>query len=280
MASAAGFFTRVLAEMFPGKSVEARQHPAPANPPTPVATPAPAPVSPSSDGPWVIGQGAANETHVTIAGILNLFVDEGHCIVQFRPAFDEHTGETIFGLKILPDLAPHWFQTAVHQGSLKEAIADAIRSVGQPAAPVASAASSLTQVERSVPAVDSDSDRFEAAARTRTTSRAPRPTHYDSAAVMGRITSWGEERFPDRKSNGAKFYTSFAMHLQTATGERTLQGEGLKEAIAECGCKVGDAVSVLRLEKIKVPAIRRDGTPKIVNGQQLMWDKWLWSISK
>jgi len=29
-----------------------------------------------------------------------------------------------------------------------------------------------------------------------------------------------------------------------------------------------------------VPAIRRDGSPKIVNGQQVMWDKWLWSITK
>jgi hypothetical protein len=68
--------------------------------------------------------------------------------------------------------------------------------------------------------------------------------------------------------------------IDTVAGERTLQGEGLKEAIAESGCMVGDYVSVRRLRKIKVPAIRRDGSPKIVDGKQVMWDKWLWSISK
>ncbi|TDN59079.1 hypothetical protein [Paraburkholderia sp. BL10I2N1] len=274
MASAAGFFTRALADVFPGKPVAGRPGQSAAPTPTePTCTPS------STDGPCEIGRGAPNETHVTITGIPNLFVDEGDCIVQFQPAFDEHTGETPFGLKILPDLAPHWTQSAVHHPPLKDAIAKAIRSVGQPAVKVAHAAAASIPAQP-VPSQESDSDRPAAGTPARTRSRATQTGHHDSAAVVGRITWWGEDRFPDRKSNGAKFYTSFAIRLDTGADERTLQGEGLKEAIAECGCGVGDVVSVRRLQKIKVPAIRRDGSPKIVNGQQLMWDKWLWSITK
>ncbi|MFP4854261.1 hypothetical protein [Paraburkholderia sp. BR14264] len=70
------------------------------------------------------------------------------------------------------------------------------------------------------------------------------------------------------------------MHIDTTTGERTLQGEGLKDAIAECHCVVGDVVSVRRLRKTKVPAFRSDGSPVMVEGKQVMWDKWLWSITK
>jgi hypothetical protein len=98
--------------------------------------------------------------------------------------------------------------------------------------------------------------------------------------VTGTVTWWGEEKFPDRKSKGSRFYTSFAMRLETMSGERTLQGEGLKDAIAESRCAAGDVVTVRRLRKVKVPAFRNDGSPKLVNGQQVMWDKWLWSIEK
>ncbi len=61
---------------------------------------------------------------------------EGDCIVQFQPTFDEHAEETTFGLKILPDLAPHWAQTRIHRCGIKDAITSAIRSAGQ-AMPVA-----------------------------------------------------------------------------------------------------------------------------------------------
>jgi hypothetical protein len=102
----------------------------------------------------------------------------------------------------------------------------------------------------------------------------------DASSVTGRIVSWGEEKFPDRKREG-RHYVSFAMHIETSSGERTLQGEGLKEAIAECRCVVGDVVSVRRTGKVKVPAIRQsDGAPIVKDGKQVMWDKWLWSISK
>ena len=64
--------------------------------------------------------------------------------------------------------------------------------------------------------------------------------------MTGTVTWWGEEKFPDRKSKGTRFYTSFAMRLETVSGERTLQGEGLKDAIAESGCVAGDVVTVRR----------------------------------
>jgi hypothetical protein len=266
------FFTRVLAEIFPGKSV--------ATPSTAQPAPTPSPATTGSSHaacPRVIGQGAANETHITIADEPNLFVEEADCVVQFRPAFDEQASQTQFGLKILPELAPHWSQVQVHRCSVKDAIRAAIRSPSNSAPAVAtparvpvdasesSASASIAQPSESLP-----------------TGRNPRREHsHDTAAVIGRVLSWGEEKFPDRKSVGtSRFYTSFAMHLDTVAGERTLQGEGLKEAIAESGCIVGDHVSVRRLRKIKVPAIRRDGSPKIVDGQQVMWDKWLWSITK
>jgi hypothetical protein len=270
MARNAAFFTRVLAELFPGKPVATTPTPTSAATPSPAST-----VSPSV--PRVIGQGAANETHITIADEPNLFVEEADCVVQFRPAFDEQASQTQFGLKILPELAPHWSQVHVHRCSLKDAIRSAIRSPSKIAAVV------TTPAPVSVDAIDAPAPMPDAQPLDGLPARrSPQREHsHDTAAVIGRVVSWGEEKFPDRKSVGvSRFYTSFAMHLDTVAGERTLQGEGLKEAIAESGCLVGDHVSVRRLRKIKVPAIRSDGSPKIVDGKQVMWDKWLWSITK
>jgi hypothetical protein len=273
MARNAAFFARVLADIFPGK-------PAP-------LTPAPSTSSTQSTAtfgvlaadalPRVIGQGAANETDVTIADEPNLFVEEADCVVQFKPAFDEQASQTQFGLKILPELIPHWSQVHVHRCSLKDAIASAIRSAGK-SVPTGTAAAPPTM---DTPEVRQPMLTDHSSANT-PARRIPRREHsHDMAAVVGRVVSWGEEKFPDRKSvGGSRFYTSFAMHIDTAAGERTLQGEGLKEAIAESGCMVGDYVSVRRLSKIKVPAIRHDGSPKLVDGKQVMWDKWLWSITK
>ncbi|SDR54417.1 hypothetical protein SAMN05443245_7422 [Paraburkholderia fungorum] len=278
MARHAAFFTRVLAELFPGKPVVTTPTPTSTSTPTPAATRSPSsPVSPS--GPRIIGQGADNETHITIADEPNLFVEEADCVVQFRPAFDEQASQTQFGLKILPELAPHWSQVHVHRCSLKDAIRTAIRSPsGATSAAVKAVSVSADAAEAPVSSSASTVRSPEAVPVRRSVQREQR---HDTAAVIGRVVSWGEEKFPDRKSGAAsRFYTSFAMHLDTVAGERTLQGEGLKEAIAESGCVVGDHVSVRRLRKIKVPAIRADGSPKIVDGQQVMWDKWLWSITK
>ncbi|MBU6486222.1 MAG: hypothetical protein KGQ57_00165 [Burkholderiales bacterium] len=260
MASSAGFISRFLADVFPGR---------PANP-----QPAPSNSSaPEHSAPREVGQGAANETHITIGDVPNLFVDEGDCVVQFAPKFDEQMLETQFGIKVLPELTPHWSQVATHHCPLREAIAKAIRG---PSVRTTQQAPSIDPLEP-VTSVIGD-----AATDTPRERRAAPATHGDSdvmAAVTGTIISWGEEKFPRRKGSGPRFYESFAMRLDTATGERVLQGEGLKDAISESKCQVGDVVSVRRLRKIKVPAFHQSGEPKIVSGKQAMWDKWLWSIS-
>ncbi|EEF25809.1 conserved hypothetical protein, partial [Ricinus communis] len=122
----ATLFTRVLADLFPGK---------PANQPsTSPSAPAAATAAPPTSFathrdivPCVVGQGAQNETVITIGDTPHLFVDEGDHIVQFSPAFDDHTEETEFGMKIVPDLEPHWSQVMIHRCELKSAIATAIR---------------------------------------------------------------------------------------------------------------------------------------------------------
>jgi hypothetical protein len=226
--------------------------------------------------PHIVGQGAPNETIVTIGDIPHLFVDEGDHVVQFSPAFDDHAEETEFGMKILPDLVPHWSQRAVHRCQFKEAIAAAIRLNGKPVTVNPAVQNrETTGGDHGAPAGREETFEPEAIQDAR-----PRRAHtVDSSSVAGRITSWGEERFPDRKRPG-RFYESFAMHIDTSAGERTLQGEGLKEAIAECRCVVGDVVSVRRTGKVKVPGMRPDGTPILKDGKPVMWDKWLWAISR
>ncbi|CAE6849547.1 hypothetical protein R75461_07405 [Paraburkholderia nemoris] len=280
MPNPATLFSRVLADLFPGNSAtshqaasQPQQDPHPAARETPDASvPAARPNAPAH----VVGQGAQNETVVTIGDVPHLFVDEGDHIVEFAPAFDNHAEQTEFGMKIVPDLIPHWFQIRIHRCALKEALAAAIRGTSTGASQPVASAPQAGSAALHVAANESD-EPFDASGVK--PSRERRSSGHDGASVRGRIVSWGEEKFPDRKRPG-RFYDSFAIHVETATGERTLQGEGLKEAIAECRCSVGDVVSVRRLRKIQVPAIRADGSPKIVDGKQVMWDKWLWSITR
>lgn len=283
MPNAATLFARVMADVFASKSpaqiqpqlsqssaAPQAQQSAPINSAQPAHTEAPAVAI------HMVGQGAPNETVVTIGDIPHLFVDEGDHVVQFSPAFDDHAEETEFGLKILPELMPHWSQRATHRSPLKEAVATAIRQNGKPA-PV-NATHAATVATGGTP--DTPGGAMEPFEPEAATHARPRRAHnVDSSNVVGRILSWGEESFPDRKKPG-RFYKSFAMHVDTSAGERTLQGEGLKEAIAECRCVVGDVVSIRRTGKVKVPAIRTDGTPIVKDGKPVLWDKWLWAISK
>lgn len=283
----ANFFTRVLSDLFPGKATDARHAtPQPTSESSP-ASPAPEPPRAAGDvGPRVIGQGASNETHISIGGVPNLFVDEGDCVMQFVPAFDEAMKETQFGMKVLPELEPHWSEAAMHRCNLKQAIAAAIRgtnrAAGAQSAPTAVEAGADRQRhanaahETAVSGVDDD----EGAALPHRRQVASGTGAPDMAAVTGTVTAWGEEKFPRRKPGGPRFYTSFAIRLQTLSGERVLQGEGLKDAISESGCQAGDVVSVRRLRKIKVQAFENGGEPKMKNGVPVLWDKWLWSISK
>ncbi|WP_176091249.1 hypothetical protein [Burkholderia ambifaria] len=279
MGGVAMFFTRMLAQAFPG------------GPRASTVTPPP----PSfRQAERTVGTGASNETFVTIDGVAHLFVDEGDCVVEFVPAFDDAPGDTMFGTKILPALAPHWAMVHEHPVPLKDAIAAAIRRASLPASPALGTTPTFAAAKqrpaqsadqpRSASGHDDDETR---ASTTRQSSRVSSPrggtdASSRSSVVEGRITGWGEETFPDRRpGKQSRTYRSFALRLDTRDGERTLQGEGLKEAINECGCRVGDVVTVKRLRKIKVPAFRKeDGEPILKNGQHVMWDKWLWSITK
>lgn len=261
---------RAFAELFPSLSLD------------PGHTTRPSPSQTVAPQTREVGQGASNETFVFICGVPHLFVDEGSCIVQFRPAFDEGPRDTPFGTKILPETEPHWSVLREHCGSLKDAIASAIRAEGTPQVvsvpgtrQASDAAAHAGRVEAPLAAGDDDVRSEPRTAR----ERAPRRDGH-GAATTGRVLGWGEEQFPSRKPQGKPFYTSFAMHIDTLAGERTLQGEGLKDAIAQSGCCVGDIVTVRRLEKIKVPAFTDSGRPIIRNNQQVLWDKWLWSITR
>ncbi|WP_321884004.1 hypothetical protein [Burkholderia cepacia] len=280
MGGVAMFFTRVLAQAFPGSPR--------------ASTSTVEPPSPPCSSEKAVGTGADNETLVTIAGIVHLFVDEGDCVVEFVPAFDDAPGDTMFGTKILPALAPHWAMLQQHPVPLKDAIATAIRRASVPATGAMGIASPTADSEarsgRSSEAEETPADVEREVGRQTSVGesggfRSPRrggdAESGRSVAVVGRINGWGEETFPDRRPGKSRSYRSFALRLETREGEQTLQGEGLKDAISECGCHVGDRVSVKRLRKIKVPAFRKeDGSPIMKNGQQVMWDKWLWSITK
>src|ERR1700739_3185969 len=104
MPNPATLFSRALADLFPGNSAtshqaasQPQQDPHPAARETPDASvPAARPNAPGH----VVGQGAQNETVVTIGDVPHLFVDEGDHIVEFAPAFDDHAEQTEFGMKI------------------------------------------------------------------------------------------------------------------------------------------------------------------------------------
>ncbi|TPQ30669.1 hypothetical protein [Cupriavidus pinatubonensis] len=222
-----------------------------------------------------VGTGSSDEAHIEIGGVPNLFRDEGERIVHFVAAFEPRPTATRFGQKLLPDPVPYWCVVEEYPGAkLAGVIAAAIRAhaTPEPGVPAASGNSASpssrkpsSDVQMALPA----------------TVRAPPHRESNGAAYRGKITFWGEAEFPDRKRVG-RTYQSFALKLETATGTETLQGEGLKDAIAESGCQVGDWVEVRRLEKVKVQAFhRRSGKPKLDdNGQPILWDKWLWSITR
>lgn len=233
---------------------------------------------PSSDvEPIKVGAGGNNETQMTISGEPHLFRDEGDRVAHFVALFESRVTETPFGPKLLPDLIPHWSLKAVHEGlKVTQVVAQVIQGGAQPSPSKPEPTRSTTAPKRAAPESDEDAP-VEADAQAR---RARAPESRSRATYHGRIKSWGEERFPDRKRPG-KTYKSFALKLEMAAGLETLQGEGLKDAISEAGCKVGDAVEVKRLRKIKVPAFdEKSGDPVLdENGNQKVYDKWLWSIS-
>ena len=236
----------------------------------------------ADSAPVVVGQGAPNERHVTIAGEAMLFRDEGDAVVQFHPTFDFELRETTVGMKLIPALEPHWAVVQEHHGSLTDAIATAIKSVhrseSEPA-PVAPS-SSAPQRQRSDRAQGNNLVVVDAKARAVEPLEKATAARRPDRARYGVVKEWGEKEFPDGKRPG-KTYESFCLTLFNRGQTIVLQGEGLRDAIAESHCRVGDKVEVQRLGKTKVPAVDERGQPKLdASGAQILWDKWLWSINK
>jgi hypothetical protein len=238
--------------------------------------------------PVVVGLGGSNERQVVIAGEARLFRDEGDMVVQFHPAFDYELRETPVGMKLIPSVEPHWALLSEFQGSLTDAIASAIRSARppeeatatrepSPTAPttVRTRASAGSRTQSDVPVVIENDPTATPETATRSTS-----TRRPERARYGVVKEWGEKTFPDGKRPG-KTYESFCLTLEHRGEVHVLQGEGLRDAIAETHCRLGDRVEVRRLGKTKVPAVDSQGRPKLdATGAQILWDKWLWSITK
>jgi hypothetical protein len=230
----------------------------------------------SHSSPVEVGKGGANERHIAIAGQPMLFRDEGGVVVQFRPAFDFELRPTAVGMKLIPALAPHWEVLHEYKGTLTDAVAAALKGAhaqdkpspdAKPVRPVNVSDARLRP--EVVDAVVSTPPRSAESSHRRT-----------ERARSGVLREWGEKRFPDGKRPG-KTYESFCVTLEHRGETHLLQGEGLRDAIAESACRIGDRVEIKRIGKTKVPAVDGRGRPKLdASGEQVLWDKWLWSISK
>jgi hypothetical protein len=246
---------------------------APLGEPSPKQAP-PAPAQPSEEDGAAVGQGAQNETFVTIRDITHLFVQEADHVVHFEQEFDVVVSDTPVGKKLLPELYPRWQEKGVHHCSLKEAILNVIRRKDPP--PAQSSPDAAKPKVRRVPEGTSDAKAI----------RAPEPGQPaeedgNQPDYVGLITAWGEEKFPRRDAEPGKdkFYTSFAIRLETSSGkEKIVQGEGLKDAITQCGCALGDKVGIKRLRKEKVQAFNKLGQARMKDGKPVFYDKWVWSI--
>ncbi|WP_250507028.1 MULTISPECIES: hypothetical protein [unclassified Caballeronia] len=230
----------------------------------------------SHSSPIEVGKGGANERHIAIAGQPMLFRDEGGVVVQFRPAFDYELRPTAVGMKLIPALAPHWEVLHEYKGTLTEAIAAALKGAHAQDTPSPDA-----KPVRPVNVSDARLRPEVADAVVSTPPRSAGPSHRRTErARYGVLREWGEKRFPDGKRPG-KTYESFCVTLEHRGETHVLQGEGLRDAIAESACRIGDRVEVKRIGKTKVPAVDGRGRPKLdASGEQVLWDKWLWSISK
>lgn len=233
----------------------------------------------NQSSPVEVGKGGANERHIAIAGQPMLFRDEGGVVVQFRPAFDYELRPTAVGMKLTPALAPHWEVLREHTGTLTDAIAAAVKGAQAQDTPVGR--SRDTEAARRANLSDARHQTKVAEAVVSTPTRSAESSHRRTERPRyGVLREWGEKRFPDGKRPG-KTYESFCLTLEHRGETHVLQGEGLRDAIAESGCRIGDRVEVKRIGKTRVPAVDGHGRPKLdARGEQVLWDKWLWSISK
>lgn len=234
-----------------------------------------------------VGTGAANERQFYVHGIPHLLRDEGGRVIHFVGVFQYLLQSTPYGDKLLPEVIPRWEQVSVHPGeALEKVAADVIQAESELTPDLltssdAPAGARRFQPTRSLDGAQPSRSKREDGERQGGGS-ASSEKRSSSAYTVGKLIEWGEMEFPNRKSGGPRTYTSFAVKLYTGAGERTLQGEGLKDALAEAGCKLGDRVAVKRVRQEKVPAFdKKTGDPikDPRTGEQKLWDRWVWNIN-
>lgn len=233
-----------------------------------------------------VGTGASNERQFIVNGIPHLLRDEGHRIVHFAPSFDHRIEPTAYGEKLLPDVVPRWVPVGIHAGAKMEIVAaGVVKNAGLGDASPAwlpESKGTSAPVRRVSQLSEETPPSRNAAGPQDSGTGATSVRKQFSPTTVGSLLEWGEMEFPNRKTRGPSTYRSFAVKLSTAEGEQTLQGEGLKDAIAEARCQLGDRVVVKRLHKVKVPAFdQKTGRPIMdrETGEQKLWDKWTWSIN-
>lgn len=230
-----------------------------------------------------VGTGADNEYEIFISGVPHLFRDEGDCVVHFRAEFDSLIQHTAFGSKLLPEVFPRWTKVRVYdeKGVTPKSVAEAVMRDAKQQPTQSSPVEHKTARDKHDRGALSDRGRGSAtthAVQATTTEKASSADY-----TVGALIEWGEMEFPNRKPGGKRTYTSFAVKLDTGNGIKTLQGEGLKDVLADARCKVGERIGIKRLYKEKVPAFDpATGRPIFERGtkKQQLWDRWVWSINR
>lgn len=230
-----------------------------------------------------VGTGADNEYQILINGVPHLFRDEGDHVVHFVAAFDSQIQHTAYGDKVLPEVVPRWSKLGRHDGDgvTPQSVAESVMRQAKERHSVATLAAPEQPAELRQSGL-ADRPMPHRAPATSVEARQEGNASRSNYTV-GTLIEWGEMEFPNRKPGGKATYTSFAVKLDTNSGEKTLQGEGLKDALADIACKIGDRVGIKRLHKEKVPAFHH-GTGRPVmdpaTGEQKLWDRWVWQVNR
>lgn len=177
-----------------------------------------------------------------------------------------------FGKKLLPIFDPEWTEiTQIKATSVAEAASKFIQ------AGIQSSDTSLKHLapQPKVTQVANVSNSIDDAKPLNLFSRQEKPKE----SVEGLLIWSGVRNFPDANKPG-KTYENFCIEVETNTGLRVLQGEGLQDALAEVNAKSGTRISVKRLGKVPVELINKKTKQPLVDeaGKPKLGYKWQWKI--